>query len=246
ILPRLGEDLFLTDTAASLPSRRFATVRKTSRLSSAAASARATTRMRRASRSARTRRSRITARKSRRSPGLRRTSSTRSHSRELARARLWRARERVGEEPGGARRGRRARRRRSGGARGTLTAPARAVAESARRGRLLRHRRPSHRGDRPGAERLAGPAAPYGRRLLAECRVRERLQRFVQGRKLARDAQELLTRVEMAVQRVHLVAQPVEPLEQRIELPVGDVLAIHGAQFRPTSSDRVSTTTASS
>src|SRR5436305_9962004 len=85
---------------------------------------------------------------------------------------------------------------------------------------------------------LARAAAPHGRSLLPERRVRERLQRLVQSRELTRDAQQVLARVEMAVERVHLGAETVEPLEQGVHLPVGDFFPFHLGQFRASSSAR--------
>src|SRR5215218_4862932 len=73
----------------------------------------------------------------------------------------------------------------------------------------------------------AGPSAPHRRRLLAEGGVGERLQRFVERGELAGDAEELLARVHPARERVHLVAQPIEPLQERVELAVGYFLPLH-------------------
>src|SRR5262249_57553438 len=117
---------------------------------------------------------------------------------------------------------------RAAGARRSLPAVARSASEPARRGRLLRHRRAPYRRDLHGVAGLAGPAAPNGRRLLPERRVRQRLQRLVQRRELACNAQELLTRVEVSIERVHLVTQPVEAREQRVELTIADVFSFHG------------------
>jgi hypothetical protein len=74
---------------------------------------------------------------------------------------------------------------------------------------------------------LAGTASPHSRPLLAERGIGEGLQRLVQRRELSGDAQQVLARVEVAVEGVHLLAETVEALEQRVELPVSDFLAIH-------------------
>src|SRR5439155_4345625 len=112
------------------------------------------------------------------------------------------------------------------------------------RGRALpRHRR------RPDlqAGRLAGPAAPTHRRpLLAEGGKGQRLQGLVQRRQLVRDTQQMLARVELAVERVHFVAEAVEALEQRVELSVAEILSFHGAHVTASSSSRVLTTVAPS
>ena len=73
----------------------------------------------------------------------------------------------------------------------------------------------------------ASAAATDGRALVSKRRVGERLEGLVQRRELARDAQQLLLRVEATGERVHLVAEPVEALEERVELTVGDFLAFH-------------------
>jgi hypothetical protein len=64
------------------------------------------------------------------------------------------------------------------------------------------------------------------RALRPERGVGQRLQGLVEGRKLARDPLELVVRVEAPVERVHLVAEAVEPLEDCIELPVVEVLTL--------------------
>ena len=67
----------------------------------------------------------------------------------------------------------------------------------------------------------AGAAPPAdGGCLRAERRVGERLQRLVQVRELGGDPQQRLLRVEATVERAQLVADPVEPFEQGVELPV--------------------------
>src|SRR5205814_4860928 len=78
----------------------------------------------------------------------------------------------------------------------------------------------------------------------AERCIGECLQRLVQRRKLPRDSEQVLAGIEMPVQGVHLGAQAVEPLEQRIQLPVADV-SFHAVHLRPSSSARVLTTAGS-
>jgi hypothetical protein len=81
--------------------------------------------------------------------------------------------------------------------------------------------------------RLARPAAAHLRGLSSERRVGERLQRLVQIGDLGRDAHERLLRVEATVQRVQLLADGVEALEQDVELPVVErSLAIHDPNLR--------------
>ena len=81
-------------------------------------------------------------------------------------------------------------------------------------------------------EALGGPAAPHLRPLGAERRVGERLQRLVETAELGDDPLQLVVRVEPAVEGVHLVAEPVEPLENRVELSVVEVLAVGRHPFR--------------
>src|SRR6185312_15537201 len=82
---------------------------------------------------------------------------------------------------------------------------------------LLVRRRRARRAVRDLARRYALPAplggvpAAYLRRLLAECRVRQRLQRLVQRRQLAGDAEEVLVVVETLVRLLQLVRDAVEP-----------------------------------
>src|SRR5262249_17807480 len=91
--------------------------------------------------------------------------------------------------------------------------------------------------------RSASPTATHRRPLLAECRIRERLQGLVQRRELVRDPQELLVRVETPRGRVHLVAETIEPLEQSVELPVAYLALVHafilGRPARRASARRV-------
>src|SRR5205823_2699425 len=74
----------------------------------------------------------------------------------------------------------------------------------------------------------AGAAAAHLRRLLPERRVGERLQRLVQRRELACQLQEVLVVVDPPVELRELVADPVEPLEEDVEAPVGEIGLLHG------------------
>ena len=99
-----------------------------------------------------------------------------------------------------------------------------------------RHRRTSNRRrgqrERPRHERrgrhLQARRRLTDRRLRPERGVGERLQRLVQGRELAGDPRQALGAVEPAVEVVYLVTEPVEALEQCVELAVGDLVAVHG------------------
>jgi hypothetical protein len=73
----------------------------------------------------------------------------------------------------------------------------------------------------------AGSAAADLGTLLAQRRIGERLQGVVQSRELVRDSKEAIAVVELAVQRVHLVAEAIEALEDRIELAVVERLSFH-------------------
>src|SRR2546426_3862158 len=103
---------------------------------------------------------------------------------------------------------------------------------------------------RPPAWRLrspysAGAPPPHLRRLLPERRVRERLQRIVERRELARQLEEVLVVVGAAVQLRELVADPVEALQQHVEAAIREALGFHAAHLRDASSSRERTTTAS-
>ena len=68
--------------------------------------------------------------------------------------------------------------------------------------------------------KLAGAAAADLWAGLAEGGVRQRLQRLVQRRELPRDAEQLIVAIKVAVERLDLGDQPVEALEDCLELPV--------------------------
>src|SRR5438552_2278473 len=71
---------------------------------------------------------------------------------------------------------------------------------------------------------LGRAAAADLRGLLAEGGIRERLQRLVQRRELPGEAEEVLVVVEALVRLRELVPDPVEPLEDQVEAPVGEAL----------------------
>ena len=62
--------------------------------------------------------------------------------------------------------------------------------------------------------------------MLPQRGVRKGLERLVQVDQLMRDPRKPVLVVEPAVQCVHLVAEPVEPLEDGVELPVVEVVAV--------------------
>jgi hypothetical protein len=82
-----------------------------------------------------------------------------------------------------------------------------------------------------GLSSSAGAAAANGRALVAERCVGDRLERLVQRPELTRDAEQLFLRVETTGQRVYLLAEAVEALEERVELAVADFLAFHSSRF---------------
>ena len=66
---------------------------------------------------------------------------------------------------------------------------------------------------------------------MSERRVGERLERLVQVRQLVRDPDEGLGGIGPPVQGVDFGVQPVEPLEDRVELAVVEVLSmLHGSK----------------
>ncbi len=71
-------------------------------------------------------------------------------------------------------------------------------------------------------------AAPDARRRLTERRVREGVQRLLQLVQLAGDEREAVLALGRAVQAFELVGDPVETLEQGIELAISDVALLHG------------------
>ena len=76
---------------------------------------------------------------------------------------------------------------------------------------------------------LARAAAAHLRALRAERRVGERLQRLVQVAQLVRDHGQLLAPLLARFSAPSSSRDPVEPLEQRLELAVGDLSVLHGA-----------------
>ena len=77
---------------------------------------------------------------------------------------------------------------------------------------------------------LAGAAANLRR--LAERGIRDGVQRVVERAQLAAELQEPVARLEAAVDALEGLRDPVEPLEQRIELSVRDVVSLHTAILR--------------
>jgi hypothetical protein len=69
------------------------------------------------------------------------------------------------------------------------------------------------------------------RRCLSESRVRERVQRLRELAQLARDEGEPFLLLGGAIRALELVRYAVEPPEERVELPVADVLAFHDAEL---------------
>ncbi len=62
--------------------------------------------------------------------------------------------------------------------------------------------------------------------MLPQRGVSKGLEGLVQVDQLVRDPREPVLVVEPSVQRVDLVAEPVEPLEDRVELAVVEVVAV--------------------
>src|SRR5262245_22196129 len=83
-----------------------------------------------------------------------------------------------------------------------------------------------------GEASSTGSAPPHLGALLAEGGVGERLQRLVQVAQLVGDHGQLLAALLAAVEARELLDEPVEPLEQRLELAVGDVRPLHGYESR--------------
>ena len=70
-------------------------------------------------------------------------------------------------------------------------------------------------------------AATNARRRLSERGVGERVQRLVQLAELAGDEHEPFLPLRHAVQPLELVGDPIEALEERVQLTIGDVLCVH-------------------
>ena len=62
---------------------------------------------------------------------------------------------------------------------------------------------------------------------MPERRVGERIQRLLEVVQLARDELEAILPLRCAVESLELVGDPVEPLQQRVELAISDVVLIH-------------------
>jgi hypothetical protein len=76
------------------------------------------------------------------------------------------------------------------------------------------------------ARPLASAAPDLGRRL-PQRRVGERVQGLLEVVQLARDELEAILPLRCAVESLELVGDPVEPLQQRVELAISDVVLIH-------------------
>src|SRR5204863_1339923 len=72
------------------------------------------------------------------------------------------------------------------------------------------------------ARRLARAPPAHLRPLRAERRVRDCLERLVQVAQLVRDHGQLLTALFAPVHALELLRYPVEALEQRLQLTIGD------------------------
>ena len=70
------------------------------------------------------------------------------------------------------------------------------------------------------------------RRGLAQRSVGERVERLLQVVDLFRDEHEALLALGCAVQALELVRDPVETLEQGVELAISDVVLIHAPNSR--------------
>jgi hypothetical protein len=81
--------------------------------------------------------------------------------------------------------------------------------------------------------RASSTGAPAdARRRLPESGVGERVQRLVELPELARDEREALLLLGGAVQPLELRRDPVEALEQRVQLAIAEVLLLHGIDCR--------------
>jgi Glucose/sorbosone dehydrogenases len=101
-----------------------------------------------------------------------------------------------------------------------------------RRGRQRRAVRGRRRRRAVRAPHLARTSSSHLRRLAAERRVGQRLQRLVERSELARQAHEVVVVVEPLVHPGQLVADPVEPLEQDVEATIREVSALHALNGR--------------
>ena len=95
--------------------------------------------------------------------------------------------------------------------------------------RLIEEAEPERDGHPGRAARLGRAAATNLRTLLSEGGIGEGLKGLVQGRELVRDADEAFGVLEPPVQRVHLVAEAVEALENCVKLTIVQVLSLHPA-----------------
>jgi hypothetical protein len=76
------------------------------------------------------------------------------------------------------------------------------------------------------ARPLASAASDLGRRV-AERRVGECVERLLEVVQLPRDELEAVLSLRRAVESFELVRDPVESLQQRVELAISDVVLVH-------------------
>ena len=62
---------------------------------------------------------------------------------------------------------------------------------------------------------------------MAEGRVRQCVQRLLEVVQFARDELEPVLPLRRAIESLELVRDPVEPLQQRVELAISDVVRVH-------------------
>jgi len=82
-------------------------------------------------------------------------------------------------------------------------------------------------------------AASDTRRRLPEGRVRERVERLLQVVELARDEHEPLLTLGGAIEALELACDPVQPIEQGVELAISDVVLLHGPDSTDGSGGRL-------
>ena len=66
---------------------------------------------------------------------------------------------------------------------------------------------------------------------MAQGGVRQGVQRLLKVVQLARDELEPVLSLRGAIESLELVRDPVEPLEQRVELAISDVVLVHEPDF---------------
>ena len=76
--------------------------------------------------------------------------------------------------------------------------------------------------------------------MLAERGVRDRVERLVERPQLTADVEEPLLRLEPVVDPLELLDDPVETLEQRVDLAVSQIPAVHEPIVRSEHADTLS------